>query len=577
MNIFIELSSDIKKLGMNICQDETIWKKTSLEIPKDASHGDVSTNIAMIAASVLKTNPRKLAEEFKLEFSKIEYVEKVEIAGPGFLNFFIKTEKWQSYISKILDGKSDFWDVNVGNEKKVNVEYVSANPTGPMHIGHARGAVYGDVLANILKKCGYDVTKEYYINDAGSQINTLIESSYLRYKEAVTGEEIDVPEGLYPGDYLKNIGANLAIEYGKFLLDLSAEEIDKKLRKIVIDSMMDLIREDLAGLGVHHDVFFSEQTLHDSNKIEESISVLKNKDLIYEGTLPPPKGKLPDDWQEEEQILFKSTNYGDDQDRAVQKKDGSWTYLAADFAYAQDKIGRGFDNLVYILGADHGGYVKRIKAVIDALSDGQVTSDIKISQLVNFVKDGKPVKMSKRSGNFQTVKDVINEVDKDIIRFIMLTRRSDMILDFDFDKVKEQSKDNPVFYVQYAHVRCSSILAKAEEEMKNAYNNYSNKKYDLSLINTDEEMALLKIISAWPRFLKLAAIAREPHKIAYYLIEVATKLHSIWHMGKENENYRFTIEGKDDLTSARLALAASAKAVIKEGLSVMGIGALDKM
>ncbi len=577
MNIFEKLTKDLQKLGSSLCSDPYIWSKAALEVPKDTKNGDISCNIAMIMASKEKCNPREIATKFKDLIQQLEYIEKVEIAGPGFLNFKVSNAAWHECLASILNKQDSFWRVNVGQGEKVNIEYVSANPTGPMHIGHARGAVYGDALANLLQNCGFEVTKEYYINDAGSQIDTLIESAFLRYKEAYTKEEVEIPEGLYPGDYLKGVGEKLAEEFQGKLLEMDRQERKSLLKQIVVDEMMALIKSDLADLGVYHDVFFSETTLHEDESITNSIDILKNKGLLYTGTLPPPKGKLTDEWQEQEQLLFKSTDYGDDQDRAVQKNDGSWTYLAADFAYAQDKINRGFNSLVYILGADHGGYVKRIKGVIEALSDGKVQSDIRISQLVNFVKDDKPMKMSKRSGNFMTVNDVTSQVSKDIIRFIMLTRRSDMVLDFDFDKVKEQSKDNPVFYVQYAHVRTKSILLKAKETAPEAYNKFSSGEYDLSLLNSEEELALIKIMASWPKMLASAAKSREPQKIAYYLIELATKFHSIWNLGKENSHYRFNIEDDLELTSARFAMASAVGNVIATGLEVIGVEAMEKM
>jgi len=577
MNIFKELRNDLKNIGLQICKDEDIWSKTSLEAPKDPLNGDISTNIAMIIASKEGGNPREIALSFKEHLSKVPYIAHIEVAGPGFINFTIKAEKWHGCIHSILNEDADFWTVNVGNGEKVNIEYVSANPTGPMHIGHARGAVYGDALANILIECGYDVTKEYYINDAGTQIDILVDSTILRYKEALTGKEADIPEGLYPGDYLKSVGQKLANEHKDGLLKLDEAEMRAKVRSVAIDEMMALIKADLADLGVRHDVFFSEQELHDSNKIDQAIDALKKKSLIYQGVLPAPKGKVDENWEEKEQMLFKSSEYGDEQDRPVQKGDGSWSYLAADFAYAKDKIDRGFDNLIYILGVDHSGYVKRIKAFIDALSDGKVSSDIRTSQLVNFVKNGEPIKMSKRSGNFMTVRDVTSEVSKDIIRFIMLTRRNDMTLDFDFDKVKEQSKDNPVFYVQYAHVRARSILAKAVETIPEAHDKFSAEEFDLSLLSSEEEIQLIKLLASWPKILASSAKHHEPQRIAYYLIDAASRFHSIWNLGKENSDYRFNIEDNISLTAARLALAESIRKIIAKGFEVIGVTPMDKM
>lgn len=577
MNIFNELWRDLKKSGQVVFLDEAIWEESTLEIPKDHLNGDISTNLAMIIAAKQKRNPREIALQLKEHFANIEYLAHIEVAGPGFINFTIKASKWHQCINSILSKETRFWDCNIGNQQKINIEFVSANPTGPMHVGHARGAVYGDVLANILLKCGYDVTKEYYINDAGSQIDTLLDSAFIRYKENVTGKKLEIAEGLYPGDYLISVGQKLEQNFGKELLDMERSVMHQKIKKIVVDEMLELIKSDLRKLGVHHDVFFSEQLLHENGDIDVAVEILRKKGLIYRGSLPAPKGKVDEKWQPKEQLLFKSSDYGDDQDRPVQKGDNSWSYLAADFAYAKNKIERGFETLIYILGADHSGYVKRIKAVIDALGDGKVKSDIRISQLVNFVKDGKPIKMSKRSGNFMTVSDVTDYVSKDIIRFIMLTRRNDMTLDFDFDKVKEQSKDNPVFYVQYAHVRLNSILSKAQEISPEAYQKFVDGKFDLSLLSSEIEIQLIKTLAAWPRTLSSAAKFFEPQRIAYYLIDVASQFHAIWHLGRGQTDYRFVMEDNTDYTAAKLALAEAIQRVLRAGFEVIGIEPMEKM
>lgn len=577
MNIFNELWAEVVSRGLKIITDQSLWNQASLEIPKDPLNGDVSTNIAMIAAAKTGVNPRELSLKLKEELLTIPYVAHVEVAGPGFINFTIKSEKWHDCIQSILNDDEEFWKVDIGNGEKINIEYVSANPTGPMHIGHARGAVYGDALANILNSCGYRVTKEYYINDAGSQVDTLLESAYLRYKEAIDGLSIEIPAGLYPGEYLKPIGQKLVNQFKDTLLSMDTKQIKPLIKKIVLEEILKLIKADLADLGVFHEVFFSEESLHEGGKIKHAIDLLTDKKLIYKGALPPPKGKIDENWQEKEQLLFKSTDFGDDQDRPIQKSDGTWSYLAADFAYALDKINRGYDTLVYILGADHSGYVKRIKGVVNALSDGNVKGDVRICQLVNFVKNGQQLKMSKRSGNFMTVRDVVNEVGKDIVRFIMLTRKNDISLDFDFDKVKEQSKDNPVFYVQYAYVRTRSIISNAFETVPEAYNKFANKEFDLSLLNTEEEIQLIKMLASWPKQLASAAIAFEPHRIAYYLLDVASSLHSLWNLGKEDNQYRFNIEDNIELTASRLALAESIRKVIAQGFSLIGVTAMDKM
>jgi len=577
MNIFKELRSDLESCCFQICADSEIWSHATLESPKDQLNGDISTNIAMLIAAKNGGNPREIAIKFKESLNNIPYIAHIEVAGPGFINFTIKAEKWYESIKSIINDDKEFWCSDIGKGEKVNIEYVSANPTGPMHIGHARGAVYGDALANILKKCGYNVTKEYYVNDAGSQIETLIDSLLIRYKEALSGKKAIIPEGLYPGDYLVVLGKKLALEYKSTLLEMDETTMRHKLKKIAIYEMLELIKLDLQKLGVKHDVFTSEQTLHDNGKIDEAVAVLTKMGLIYRGVLPPPKGKIDENWEEKEQLLLKSSNYGDDQDRPIQKGDGSWSYLAADFAYAKDKIDRGFNCLIYILGADHSGYIKRIKAVIEALGDGKVKSDVRTSQLVNFVKGNEPIKMSKRSGNFMTVSDVINDVGKDIIRFIMLTRRNDMTLDFDFAKVKEQSKDNPVFYVQYAHVRIKSILTKAKKNIPLAYEIFMKQEFNLTLLNSEEEIQLIKLIASWPKILSSSAITREPQRIAYYLIDVASRFHSIWNLGKENNDYRFNIEDNKELTAARLAFAEVIRKIIANGFKLIGVTPLNKM
>lgn len=577
MNIFRELARDIETHGKKLCSDEAIWECSNLEIPRDHLNGDISTNVAMIIASKQGGNPREIALQFKELLQDIPYIAHIEVAGPGFINFTVRAEKWHDCIRSILQDSHEFWEVDIGKNEKVNIEYVSANPTGPMHIGHARGAVYGDALAKLLKKCGYDVTKEYYVNDAGSQIDVLVDSTLLRYKEALTGKVAEIPEGLYPGDYLKAVGEKLKEQHGDFLLSKSEDEYRKIVRDVAVESMLILIRKDLELLGVQHDVFTYEKDLHKTGKIDEAIAELDKLGLIYQGTLPPPKGKANENWEEKEQMLFKSSNYGDEQDRPVKKSDGSWTYLAADFAYAKDKIDRNFEDLIYILGADHSGYIKRIKAVIEALGGGKVTSDVRTCQLVNFVKNGEQIKMSKRKGTFMTVADVIAEVSKDIIRFIMLTRRNDMTLDFDFAKVVEQSKDNPVFYVQYAHVRTKSVLSKAESEVPEAYSKFMSGDFDLSLLESEEEIQLIKLLASWPRALITAARNCEPHRIAYFLIDVASRFHSIWHLGKENSDYRFNIQDNIELTAARLALADSIRKILVGGFDIIGVTPMEKM
>lgn len=576
MNIFNQLKQDIITVSKQIYSAHDISKVANIETPKDNFNGDLSSNVAMIIAAKENAAPRAVALKFKEILINLPYIASIEIAGPGFINFTIKAENWHSTIRDILQNEQKFFEIDIDKNENINIEYVSANPTGPMHIGHVRGAIYGDVLASILKKIGYNVTKEYYVNDAGSQINDLVSTVMVRYKEAL-GEKVEIPAGLYPGEYLIPVGQKLAKNYGNKLFTLNDQERFKLIKDFVVQEMLDLNKKDLAALGIKHDVFFSEQSLHDKGKIDKVVELLIDMNLIYEGKLSAPKGKIHEEWENKVQKLFKSTKYGDNQDRPIQKADGSWSYFAADLAYAKDKIDRGANHLIYVLGADHSGYVKRIEAIVKALGKEQVKIDVKICQLVNFVENGIPIKMSKRLGNFTSVKDVNAEVSKDIIRFMMLTRKNDITLDFDLVKVKEQSKENPIFYVQYAYVRTNSILSKAMEAMPEAYNCFQNNEYDLSLLSSEEEIELIKLLASWPRTLESSAQFFEPHRIAFYLINLAAKFHSLWNFGKENNDYRFVIENNKELTIARLALAQAIQKIIKSGLEIVGVEPLDKM
>ncbi|AFC69241.1 arginine--tRNA ligase [Rickettsia amblyommatis] len=576
MNIFNQLKQDIIVASRQLYNNQEIANTATIEIPKDSFNGDLSSNIAMIIAAKESISPREVALKFKEVLITLSYIASIEIAGPGFINFTIKADSWQASIKDILQHEEKFFEIDIDKSRNINIEYVSANPTGPMHIGHARGAVYGDVLARILQKVGYSVTKEYYVNDAGSQINDLVSTVLLRYKEAL-GEQITIPAGLYPGEYLIPLGQILAEEYGNKLLTMNDAERFKIIKSFAVEKMLDLNRKDLADLGIKHDIFFSEQSLHDKGEIEKTVKLLERMGLIYEGTLPAPKGKIHEEWDNRVQKLFKSTKYGDSQDRPIEKADGSWSYFASDLAYAKDKIERGANHLIYVLGADHSGYVKRIEAIVKALGKEQVKVDVKICQLVNFVENGVPVKMSKRLGSFASVQDVNHEVGKDIIRFMMLTRQSDKPLDFDLVKVKEQSRENPIFYVQYAHVRTISILSKARELMPESYNNFEAGKYDLSLLSSEEEIEIIKLLASWTKTLEAAAKYFEPHRIAFYLINLASKFHSMWNFGKENSDYRFVIESNKELTLARLALASAIQKVIASGLEVIGVEPMNKM
>ncbi len=582
MNLFQQLQQQVRE-AVTVLAVENEWPASlpmdaiTVELPRNADHGDVATNAAMVLAKPTGSNPRAIAEQLKTKIEMFEGCEAVEIAGPGFINLRFASSFWQQLLPAILSQGLEYGDSALGVGKKVNVEYVSANPTGPLHIGHARGAVVGDALAGLMQKAGYEVTREYYVNDAGSQIDTLARSAHLRYREAL-GEEIgEIPEGLYPGDYLIPAGQALAEQFGDKLLSEPEEKWMPKVKRISVEKMLDLIRDDLALLNIKHDVFSSEKSISDAGKVEEVLQRLEDEDLVYVGVLEAPKGKEPDDWEPRPQTLFKSTKFGDDVDRALKKSDGSWTYFAPDIAYHYDKIQRGHDILIDIFGADHGGYVKRISAAVDALSGGRSTISVKLCQMVKFMRGGEPVKMSKRSGSFITVREVVEEVGKDALRFIMLTRKNDAMLDFDMDKAVEQSRDNPVFYVQYAHARCKSVLRMAKEQNPDAYV-LSQKVSDelLSVLKDKAELALIKKMAYWPVLVEQAAISSEPHRIAFYLQELAAEFHGFWNLGNENENLRF-LTSDEKLSAARIILVESVANVIASGLNVLGVEAKEEM
>ncbi|GHM58275.1 MAG: arginine--tRNA ligase [Candidatus Mesenet longicola] len=537
-----------------------------VEPPNNESHGDVYTNAALILGKIEKKNPMEVAKVLVDVLKPSDVIASIDIASPGFINMHLKQDVWLNVLREVNTLKTDFGNSNIGNNQKINIEFVSANPTGPLHIGHARGAVFGDVLARLLKKAGYDVTKEYYINDAGVQINQLMQSVYLRYKEALK-ESVNFDDIQYPGEYLKPVGEGLATKYGK---ELSVEQDFDKIKTYVLDYIIRLIKDDLNLLGVEHDVFTSEYELQKSGIVEKSIKILSDKGLIYHGCLDKPKGKEDPNWKPRKQMLFSSTKFGDDVDRPLQKEDGSWTYFATDIAYHSHKISREFNQMIVVLGTDHAGYTGRLKAIVAALSESKAKIEIKLYNLVKFLDDGKPVKMSKRRGNFLTVKDVVEEVGKDITRFIMLTRKNDVPLDFDFVKVKEQSKDNPVFYVQYAHARAHSLMRRAPKLL-------SKSEIDLSLLSSHEELLLIKTLAKWPQIVKSAAKACEPHKISFYLTEVAEKFHILWGYGSKNLNMKFIIDDNIALTSARIFLAQAVASVIASGLSIFNIEPLEEM
>ncbi len=549
----------------------------TLEPPRDAAHGDLSTNAAMVLAGQAKQKPRDIADKLAEALRGIEGIVKVDVAGPGFINFTLSPSVWQSVLPVILDVGNSYGNSTIGAGRNINVEYVSANPTGPLHIGHTRGAVYGDALATLLLKSGHKVTKEYYINDAGAQVDTLVQSVHLRYREACGDWEGEIPVGLYPGEYLKGVGEGLREKYGNKLLDPTPRtEWWPLMREFTIEAMMALIKQDLADMGIHHDIFTSEAKLRKDKKIEKAIEELTKLGHLYRGTLEPPKGEKVEDWEAKEQLLFRSTAFGDDTDRTVQKSNGDYAYFAGDLALTMDKVSRGFDELVYMLGADHGGYVKRLEAITTALSEGKAKADVKLCQLVHLTKNGEPVRMSKRAGNFVTARDVLDEVGKDILRFVMLMRKTNADMDFDLAKVKEQSKDNPVFYVQYAHARAKSVLRLAREQMPDAYAQSSG-QVDFSLLAHPAELALIKLLAGWPRLVEQAAIAHEPHRIIYFLEEVAGAFHGLWNVGSKDAEIRFVQTEQPALTAARLALARAMTVVVASGLNVCGVEPVEEL
>jgi len=516
-----------------------------------------------------------LATLLASEIEKLDNVVAVEVAGPGFINIRLADTFWHERVRDVLNAGTDWGQSDLGAGKKVNVEYVSANPTGPMHVGHGRGAVVGDALAALLAKAGYDVTKEYYINDAGAQVDVLARSAYLRYREAF-GEAIEIPEGLYPGDYLVAVGQQLKDQFGDQYLTAEEDTWLPIIRPLAIEAMMALIKEDLAALGVHHDVFSSEKSLVENNAVDKAIAHLEGLDLIYTGVLEPPKGKTPEDWEPRPQLLFKASEYGDDVDRPLKKSDGSNTYFANDIAYHFDKYQRGGDLLIDIFGADHGGYVKRMKAAVKAMSQDKATLDVKLAQMVNLMDNGEPVKMSKRAGTFVTLRDVIDKVGKDVVRFIMLTRKNDAQLEFDFAKVTEQSKDNPVFYVQYAHARCHSVFRRVTEECP-ALDMTTLTDADLSLLSDASEVSLMRAMAEWPRLVEQAAQMSEPHRVTYFLQEFAAEFHALWNKGSADATLRFIHPDNLDLTQARLALLKAVSLVIASGLLVLGVQPAEEL
>ncbi|WP_274629266.1 arginine--tRNA ligase [Arvimicrobium flavum] len=553
--------------------------RIAVEPPRDSSHGDLATNAAMVLAKPAGQNPRALADRLVAALKSDPAVVSAEVAGPGFVNLRLADSYWHDLLVRMLEGGLDYGRSVLGAGRKVNVEYVSANPTGPMHVGHCRGAVVGDALANLLAFAGYDVTKEYFINDAGAQIDVLGRSAMLRYREAL-GEEIgDIPPGLYPGDYLVPVGQALAKEFGRTLLDMPEDEALVLVKDRTVEAMMEVIREDLALIDVRHEVFFSERTLHADNArmIRTAINDLTMKGHIYKGTLPPPKGEKPDDWEDREQTLFRSTAVGDDIDRPLIKSDGSFTYFAADVAYIYDKVARGFDELIFVLGADHGGYVKRMEALAKAVTDGKVSLTILLCQLVKLYREGEPVRMSKRAGEFITLRDVVDEVGRDPIRFMMLYRKSDAPLDFDFAKVTEQSKDNPVFYVQYASARSHSVFRQAREQLGMDQIGTDALIANVAMLTDESEVALIRKLAEYPRMIEAAALSQEPHRIAFYLFDLASAFHTQWNRGTDNPDLRFVKVNDPNLSLARLGLVQAVSSVLTSGLALIGADAPTEM
>jgi len=542
----------------------------AVEPPRDPSHGDLATNAAMVLAKRAGTNPRALAEAIAGKLGTLKEVESVEVAGPGFINLRLARAVWEEELRAILAAGADYGRSNLGGGQMVNVEYVSANPTGPMHMGHCRGAVVGDALANLLEYAGYRVRREYYVNDAGGQVDVLARSVHLRYREAL-GEDIgEIPEGLYPGDYLKPVGERLAREHGDAFVGKPESEWLALFRKEAVADMMAMIKADLALLGIHHEVFASEAELQAAGKPAQAEKWLRERGLVYDGKLDKPKGETPEDWEPVELPLFRATQFGDDQDRPIKKSDGSWTYFGADLAYHFQKAQEA-DQLIDIWGADHAGTVKRIKAAVAALTEGKTPFDIKLVQMVRLLRAGEPVKMSKRAGNFVTLADVVREVGKDVVRFTMLTRRADAQMDFDFAKVVEASKDNPVFYVQYAHARIRSLHRRAKEEGLAL-----PAQADLSLLDADE-LELVKLAAQFPRVVEGAATAHEPHRIAFYLFDLAAAFHAQWNKGNDDPEKRFLVGQRPDLTRARLELAEAIGQIVRNGLAIMGVEAVEEM
>ena len=575
VNYYREAISDIILDEFSLKNDDI--KNISFEFPKETDLGDFSTNAAMVLAGKLKKAPNEIAESIVHFLNKNPDIENVDIAGKGFINIKIKKKVWQNLIYEIIKNKSSYGDADLGNKEKINVEYVSANPTGPLHVGHTRGAVFGDTLSNILIKVGYDVCREYYVNDAGEQIDKLARSSFVRYQESCGIDSVSVLEGLYPGDYLISVGDQIKEIYGNELLDKEEGYWLPLVRKISIYEMLKTIKKDLKSLNIEHDVFTSEFDLLNNGFVEKIFNELNNKDLLYEGETSPPKGSDLKEWVKKKHILFKSKNFGDDEDRVVKKHDGSWTYFMPDIAYHKDKSIRGFKKMINVWGADHSGYISRVTSAVNAITDNKASLEVKVCQLVRLTRGDEVVKMSKRSGSFITLKEMVDEVGRDAVRFMMVTRKNDAPLDFDYELVKEQTKDNPIFYIQYAHARICSVIRRVKEDKLFDVNDESLLESDLDLLDKVDDIELIKILSNFPRIIEQSAIYREPHRLAFYLKDLASSFHSYWNLGNENADLKVINKEDINVSRARLALIRSVGITIAEGLNLLGIEALEEL
>lgn len=579
MNFFHSFRNHILQALEGLVQKDLLpqgldFGKVTTEPPRDPSHGDLSTNAAMVLAKEAKKNPRELAQLLSEELKSIPFVEEVSVAGPGFINLKLSAEFWYQQLMTILEERTNYGTSSLGLGEKINLEYVSANPTGPLHAGHGRVAVVADVLANLLEKVGYRVLREYYVNDAGGQAEILAKSTYLRYLEAL-GEEIgEIPAGYYPGDYLKDVGLALAERDGRKWVELEEKEWLESFRAFAVNALMREIQLDLERVGILHEVFTSEAELDATGAVEEAIQFLTDRGFVYEGVLPPPRGKTTEEWESRRQLLFHSTQFGDDMDRSLQKADGSWTYFARDIAYHYDKFRRGYTQMINVWGADHVGTVKRIKSAVKAITEGKGYLDILLCQIVNFTEGGQPVKMSKRAGTFIEIRDVVEKVGKDAFRFMMVSRKNDAHLDFDFQKVLEQTKDNPVFYIQYAHARCYSVMRMAQDFLAKPQ---KPSLASLQLLQDEDELKLIKMLAGWPRQVEIAALAREPHRLCYFLYEIAGQFHMLWNKGKDNVLLRFIMHQDPELTKARLAMIQGVAYVIASGLEIFGVTPLQEM